>query len=114
MTLDDLDEFVREQVDVVEESLLAPSDDVLFTSGGTKEDVWSETRAKAVELFCYEFGNWVKARKAASIAFVESPVMLVWPVFTKTDTSMLEKTELYCVSATLQLISELQEEDAAA
>lgn len=111
MTLEDLDVFISAQTQVV----TGPSDQepdlaTVFTSGGDKEDVWCESEAKAIELFAYEFANFAKAHEDRAICFLNKPEMLIWPVFTKTTRPMMDKHDLYCVSAHFFVMDKAQEE----
>jgi len=111
MTLDQLDEFVSRQATIVQ----APegSETITFTSGGAEQTTWCESEAKAIELFAYEFANWIK-RGQGSVAIVSEPEVLIWDALANNNKPNLEMVRLYTVSATLAWIAFEEADDAAA
>jgi hypothetical protein len=94
MTLTDLDEFVRTKVSVVEGK---PDTSIGFSSGGIDQDVWCDRKEKAIELWCYEFSNYIKDKK--TIRFEEKPTMYERLFFSKTTSNYMDPVKLFTVWA---------------
>lgn len=100
-TIIELIAFVSQQVKLSDE-LLPPDEGIQFTSGGEDQDVWCENRAKAIELWCYEFAKHAKAHPG-ELRWGVKPEMTVKRFLAKTLTNFMQTHDFYCVYATFAI-----------